>query len=56
MDLGTTKTVGKYAFNGCSGLLTLNTKEVTFIDEYAFNACSKIVILELPNLKEISYL
>ena len=42
--------VGKYAFNGCSGLLSVTIPvTVTTIEEYVFRACSKITSLNFAS-------
>ncbi len=42
------KSIGAYAFYGCSGLLTLSLGGVESISTYAFYNCSKLAKLELP--------
>ena len=44
------KTIGKYAFYGCSSLTTINIPEgVTLIDDYTFYGCHSLSSITIPN-------
>ena len=40
--------IGKYAFNFCQNLVSIDFPNVTEADEYAFNACPKLYSVNMP--------
>lgn len=48
------KTIGQYAFYGCTNLTTAEFPNATSIGQYAFSGCSKLESTEFPNLLTIN--
>ena len=46
-------TVGKYAFNGCNKMTSVNLQNATYVGQDAFNGCSALTDVNLPNAKTV---
>ena len=46
-------TIGKYAFNFCQNLVSIDLQNVIEADEYAFNACPKLYSVNMPKLTKL---
>lgn len=46
-------TVGKYAFNECNKMKSVNLQNATYVGQYAFNGCSALTDVNLPNTKTV---
>ena len=44
------KTIGQYAFYGCTNLITAAFPKATSVEGYAFNGCTNLTTIDMPNL------
>ena len=53
IDEGWKGTIQTGAFEGNSNLVSINTKDITVIEDEAFKNCSQLEILSMPNIEQI---
>ena len=52
LDLSRVETIGRYAFSGCTGLVSIKLPEkVDYLGDYAFKDCTSISSLVVPDSK-----